>query len=323
MARDLNEAWGWIQKLISRVSRLESGAMLENSSITNGRMRFIGGLLRLDSGALLEVVGTFRLIGSLLMLTATGSVNLNGPVNISGTQTVTGILNVNGPWNLAGTGGITGNVSSTGNWTQTGNYTLTGAGKINVGTGMFLGPTSRGPGLEFDDGSTVSKRTYGTALAYTDSIYLAASSLAVGLKYGSVTLNLTALGVGIVGTTTISGSFSATSKSFKIPHPLKADTWLLHGVTESNEHGVEYRGDSVVGEDGSTAVELPYYFEALTVPGSTVYVTGRGFCADWTDVVGNEFTVMGEPGKRFSWLVKAARSDVTLTVEEPMDLSGQ
>lgn len=91
MAVDLNEAWGWIQKLIRRVSRLESGAMLENSSITNGRMRFIGGLLRLDSGALLELVGQ---------------------------------------WRFFGPGAITGDVYSEGKWTQVGDYDFTGDGDL-------------------------------------------------------------------------------------------------------------------------------------------------------------------------------------------------
>jgi len=342
---------GEFARLMERVRRLETASWLENASASRGTTRFLGNeSLKVVGSAVVSgwliVTGTLKVVGSLLLegvLTATGTTNLNGPVNIAGTQTitgtqnitgamnvngplnvagtetVTGILNVNGPWNLAGTGGITGNVSSTGTWTQTGSYTLTGAGKINVGTGMFLGPTSRGPGVQFDDGSTLSKQSYGTALNITDTIYLSASPLGVFLKYGSTTLTLSAFGVSINGATNITGAFTATSKSFKIPHPTKPDMWLLHGVTESDEHGVEYRGDAVIGDNGSMAVALPEYFEALTEPGATVYVTGRGFCADWSDVEGNGFTVTGEPGKRFSWLVKAARSDVILQTEEPME----
>lgn len=91
MARDLNDLWGWIQRLIRRVSRLESGAMLENSSITGGRLRLIGAVLRLDSGALLDLVGQ---------------------------------------WRLRGPGAITGDVYSEGRWTQVGNYDFTGVGDL-------------------------------------------------------------------------------------------------------------------------------------------------------------------------------------------------
>lgn len=91
MARDLNDLWGWIQQLFRRVARLESGAMLERSSITNGRMRFIGGILRLDSGALLDLIGE---------------------------------------WRLKGPGAITGDVYSEGKWTQVGDWEFTGDGDI-------------------------------------------------------------------------------------------------------------------------------------------------------------------------------------------------
>lgn len=124
MAFDLNEAWGWIQKLIRRVSRLESGAMLENSSITNGRMRFIGGLLRLDSGALLELVGQWRFFG-------------NGAI--------TGDVYSEGKWTQVGDYDFTGDGDLAGNVTMSGNFDLTGIfksgniriqdGKIYVGEG--------------------------------------------------------------------------------------------------------------------------------------------------------------------------------------------
>ena len=60
---DLKDAWGWIRRIIHRLERLESGAFLERSSITNGRMRFIGGTLRGDSGATLDWVGLMQVVG--------------------------------------------------------------------------------------------------------------------------------------------------------------------------------------------------------------------------------------------------------------------
>ncbi|WP_431795650.1 M23 family metallopeptidase [Microbacterium enclense] len=59
----LNNTSKWIEDLKREIARLKSGAFLENSSITDGTMRFIRGLLRLDSGARLEGVGTFDWTG--------------------------------------------------------------------------------------------------------------------------------------------------------------------------------------------------------------------------------------------------------------------
>lgn len=122
--RDLNDAWSWIQRLIRRVSRLESGAMLENSSITRGRMRFIGGLLRLDSGALLELVGQWRFFGN-------GAIT--GDVFAEGTWTQVG------DWDFTGDGDLAGDVTMSGNFDLTGMFKSGNVriedGKIYVGAG--------------------------------------------------------------------------------------------------------------------------------------------------------------------------------------------
>lgn len=136
MAHDLNDAWGWIQKLIRRVSRLESGAMLENSSITGGRMRFIGGLLRVDSGGRVEIVGTLQIDGTT---TVTGTFTVDGPWELAGNGTITGNvtgtgrLTWNGPWDLTGTGTITGPVNISGILTLLSDLRVQGGGKITVG----------------------------------------------------------------------------------------------------------------------------------------------------------------------------------------------
>lgn len=61
--RDLRETWSWIQRLIPRIERLESGAFLERSSITDGVMTFIRGRLLLEGGALLQGEGRFEWAG--------------------------------------------------------------------------------------------------------------------------------------------------------------------------------------------------------------------------------------------------------------------
>ncbi|MDN3309554.1 M23 family metallopeptidase [Microbacterium oryzae] len=115
MLRDLKDAWGWIQQIVRRIERLESGAQLGNSSITKGRMRFIGGTLRVDSGGRVEIVG---------YLQVEGTTSITGPVTISGN------LNVTGEWRFSGNGAITGDVVAEGKWTQNGAWEFNGPGDI-------------------------------------------------------------------------------------------------------------------------------------------------------------------------------------------------
>lgn len=115
MAKDLNALWDWIPKLVRRIERLESGALLENSSITGGRMRFIASILRLDSGARLELVGE---------------------------------LDAEGPWSFKGKGKISGDVD------LTGSLAVLAGGRIRVGN-ITLDPSSNGGSVKFSGGPEV------------------------------------------------------------------------------------------------------------------------------------------------------------------------
>jgi len=110
MATSLNDVTAWIKDIFYRLRKLESGSWLENSSITSGRMRFIGGLLRVDSGGRVEIVGTLQ---------------------VDGTTNVTGTFQVSGPWKLTGSGEITGNYTVTGKVTQVGDMDINGVMKLN------------------------------------------------------------------------------------------------------------------------------------------------------------------------------------------------
>lgn len=114
MATSLNDVTGWIKDIYRRLRRLESGTFLESSSISSGRMRFIGGLLLIDSGGTLQVVG-----------------HLNGD----------GDFVWHGPWAFTGAGEITGDVDLTGNLDVLDDGAISAGGilikdgKIYVGTG--------------------------------------------------------------------------------------------------------------------------------------------------------------------------------------------
>ncbi|MFE7198520.1 hypothetical protein [Microbacterium oxydans] len=157
MLRDLSDAWGWLQRIIRRIDRLESGAPLENASITNGRLRIIGGTLRVDSGGSVIIVGTLSIDGTS---TVTGSFKVTGPwrlegdgtitgnVSITGNVTSTGTLTQNGPWNLNGAGKIAGNTD------LTGDLNVTGGGKVKAGN-VTIDPSSNGGSVKFGSGPEV------------------------------------------------------------------------------------------------------------------------------------------------------------------------
>lgn len=108
----------------------------------------------------------------------------------------------------------------------------------------------------------------------------------------------------------VHGTFGATSKSFIIDHPLDADRKLVHGTTESPNHGVEYWGTATVPASGEAVVQLPHYFEALTEPTDrAVFLTPLGAPVPLgvSDIADGRFTVCGPAGTRFHWTVKAVR----------------
>lgn len=110
--------------LMRRVRALETQSPLEHSSITGGRVRFIGGLLQVDSGGSVVIVGTLQVDGTS---TVTGQFNVDGPFNLAGDGSITGQLTISGPVD------ITGDVDLTGAMTVTGDVEVTGSGRIKVG----------------------------------------------------------------------------------------------------------------------------------------------------------------------------------------------
>lgn len=209
---------------------------------------------------------------------------------------VEGSERVTGTWYLDGVGFVAGTLTVDGHLTVNGPSDLNGVLTLGAGGRILVGPITLDP--------------VGSGGQITSSGFLRLVA-ASGFQFqGNGTLT---------GNLGVTGSFSAASKTFKIPHPFIEDAWLLHGSSESPVHGVEYWGDEVLDPSGDLTVELPDYFEWLTQQaGKAVLVTPRGFVADWTDIADGRFTVHGAPGGRFSWLVKAARQDVVFDVVTPM-----
>ena len=140
-----------MKDLKRRIRELETSTAQQKMSITKGRMRFIGGLLRIDSGGRVEIVGTLQIDGTTLV---TGTFRVNGPWTLAGDGTIsgnvtgTGTLTWNGPWNLNGPGKIAGNTD------LTGDLRVSGGGKIRAGN-VIIDPSSNGGSMKFGSGPEV------------------------------------------------------------------------------------------------------------------------------------------------------------------------
>ncbi|MFR9807058.1 hypothetical protein ACL02T_32895 [Pseudonocardia sp. RS010] len=120
---------------------------------------------------------------------------------------------------------------------------------------------------------------------------------------------------------------AGTVKSFVVDHPDDPDLWLVHGCTESPTAGVEYNGVATI-EGGRAVVDLPAYFDALTVPGSAsiqltpyacTHASGLPMLAQAapTEIDGGRFEIVstGPDGSRVAWRVFATRRGAEFDVE--------
>ena len=115
------------------------------------------------------------------------------------------------------------------------------------------------------------------------------------------------------GNVNVTGTLSATTKLFRIDHPLDpANRYLQHIAIESDEMANIYSGNVVTDAKGYARVDLPAWFEALnrdfryqlTVIGSFA----RAMVAE--EVAGNRFAIRtDEPNTKVSWQVTGIRQD--------------
>ena len=107
----------------------------------------------------------------------------------------------------------------------------------------------------------------------------AAENMATFITDGAVTLyhnNVAKLATSADGVT-VTGTLSATSKSFVIPHPTEQNKTLRHGSLEGPEHGVYVRGTLETEDSTEGFIELPDYWLGLVDEDTiTVQLTGKG-----------------------------------------------
>jgi hypothetical protein len=127
----------------------------------------------------------------------------------------------------------------------------------------------------------------------------------------------------------VNGVMTASSKQFRIPHPLDPKRRdLVHAALEAPEAAVLYRGEANL-VDGVCEIQLPEYFEALTRRGErTVQLTpkleGKGEVSMLaaSDVTGGQFVVRcidaRNPSQSFYWQVTAVRADIDPLTVAPL-----
>jgi hypothetical protein len=121
----------------------------------------------------------------------------------------------------------------------------------------------------------------------------------------------------------ISGQLKATTKSFKIDHPLDPkNKYLEHGSLEGPEHGIYQRGKG--SGYGLVTINLPSYFTALSEDSYSIIVTPRNNTQLFvTNSNPKSFSVSRiGPFKfikkyiEFDYLIIGERNDIKIEVEQ-------
>jgi hypothetical protein len=115
-------------------------------------------------------------------------------------------------------------------------------------------------------------------------------------------------------TLTVTGTLSATAKSFNIPHPLYKDKRLVHGSLEGPEHAIYIRGTIETKEKGCL-VELPEYWSAMCED-YTVQLTPHGaYTVYIKEKLKDKVMIECSQKKfKFDYYIVGSRTDETLEV---------
>ena len=115
------------------------------------------------------------------------------------------------------------------------------------------------------------------------------------------------------GDVSVAGNFTASSKSFKVDHPLyPADKYLTHYSIESDNRYNVYSGNVTLDATGEATIQLPNWFEALNKDFRYQLTCIGGFAQVYIadEIQNNTFKITGgKAGMRVSWQVTGVRND--------------
>ncbi len=120
-------------------------------------------------------------------------------------------------------------------------------------------------------------------------------------------------GLSIRGDVAVLGSFSKSSGSFKIDHPLNpTNKYLYHSFVESPDMMNIYNGNVILDGARESVIKLPNYFDALNMEFRYQLTCIGGFAQVYIskEISNNEFKISGgTPGLKVSWQVTGIRND--------------
>lgn len=112
----------------------------------------------------------------------------------------------------------------------------------------------------------------------------------------------------VTGDTVMTGTLSASAKSFDIPHPSKENFRLRYGSLEGPEHGVYLRGKTISNE-----IVLPDYWKDLIDENSmTIQLTPIGDNPHWVETYDTESVRINSKSEVINtfYLIQGERKDI-------------
>ena len=130
------------------------------------------------------------------------------------------------------------------------------------------------------------------------------------MNAGTLTSLMTINNSGVV----VTGTLSATAKSFNIEHPLYKDKRLVHGSLEGPEHGIYIRG-TIEAKEYGCEIELPEYWGAMCED-YTVQLTPHGPYTVYIKEKQKDKVMIACSTRdyKFDYYIVGARTDETLEV---------
>jgi len=246
---------------------------------------------------LLDVSGSSR-----FGFTSTNTHQFTGSVSISGS------LNATSSWS---TNALTASSLVVGNSYNITNLTASNISASATGSFGIVGVGTSSPGAILEVSSSTALTVFNVKGAGGANLFTVSGS-------GNI-------GVGTTPSTSykmqINGSFSATTKSFDIDHPVKSGKRLVYGSLESPYHGVRLTGKGKLVK-GKGVIQLPDYMNALVdYDNPNVQITNikhnKVIYVDGIDEKNNIINIAAKIPKtqlnkelEFYWTFTAVRKDV-------------
>jgi len=212
-------------------------------------------------------------------------------------------------------------IATNGLATFSGTVTIGAGAQLNLNQGK-LHSTSRagmyspadGIWLMYNDAeNNFNRLQFGGTTSSFPAIKRNGAALQIRLADDSANAALETAGLTVVGSASVSGHFSAATKSFLIDHPTKEGKKLQYGVVESNQHSVLVRGKTA-----ENIIELPEEWAGLVHEDSvTVQLTPIGSYQQLFVISqDNQRVVVGGSTGQYNYTIYGERKDVDKLITE-------